>query len=228
MADIIDLVSVDHFHVMCWAAQLGQLNRQRDKQVSAAVLAMTWQTLASLVDLHMKAEDEVCTPAIFGTGRRGLARTERSKAEHRTVRAIIAEASLHPLGSPPWWELAQAAMVAWCGLVDQEEHGPVGAYRRRANPALRQQLTTRWRAFTDARIRDRYPQAPPGIPVHRLRQQKRAPLAVPRLASPVFGPLACICQTCNDQLDQAFAAAPDQPRKRQLATPPARAHGVSH
>jgi len=110
---------------------------------------------------------------------------------------------LQPPGSPLWWQLAQAVLVAWATQVDEEDHGPIAEYRRRADRQLRKQLAFQWRAFTEAQIRDRYLQAPPQIPTCQLRQDERAPPDVPRLADPAFGPLACTCQACTDQLDQA-------------------------
>jgi hypothetical protein len=70
MCDIIDLVRADYLHIMRWAAQPGELSRQ-DSKDSGPALASTWLTLASLIDLHMRADDEICGPAVFGTAPRG-------------------------------------------------------------------------------------------------------------------------------------------------------------
>ncbi len=88
---------------------------------------------------------------------------------------MIGETSLYPPGSPRWWHLARTALAAWAVHLDQEEHGALAEYRRRADPLLRNQLADRWRAFAEAQIRDRYPQAPPQIPTCQLRQTGKVP-----------------------------------------------------
>jgi hypothetical protein len=203
MCDIIDLIRADYLHIMRWAAQFGELGRQ-DSEESRPALASTWLTLASLIDLHMRADDEICGPVVFGTAPRGRALARQARAGHEDIREMIGETSLYPPGSPPWWHLARAALAAWAVYFDQEEHGALAEYRHRADPLLRNQLATRWRAFAEAQIRDQYPQPPPQIPTCQLRQDGKVPPGVPQLAAPAFGPLACTCQDCTDMLDRAF------------------------
>jgi len=201
MADIIELILADHLQIMRWAALLGDLSRRGRGQGAPAELVATWETLAALIDLHMRADDEICGPAVFGDDPAGWAMARQVREDHEDIREIFRETSLRPPGSLPWWHLARAALAAWARQLDQEQHGPLAECRRRADPALRERLARQWRAFADARIRDQYPQAPPEIPTHRLRQDSRAPVTVPRLADPRFGPLACTCRACSRTLE---------------------------
>lgn len=201
MRDIIDLIEADHLHIMRWAARLGELSRQDGDKELVPVLARTWQTLAGLIELHMSADEEICGPAIFGTGRRGRVLARETRATHEDIREIIRETSLQSVGSLAWWHLARVALAAWAVQLDVEAHDLLAECRRRADPALRERLVWQWRTFAEARIRDQYPQAPPDIPTHQLRQDKYAPAAVPRLSDPAFGPLACTCQVCTRALD---------------------------
>jgi hypothetical protein len=121
---------------------------------------------------------------------------------------IIGETSRNQPGSPPWWQLARTALAAWAVQLDLEAHGPLAEYRHRADPAARERLAGQWRAFAEAQIRDRHPQAPPQVSTCQLRQDPYAPPGVPRLADPAFGPLACTCRTCDDTLDQASRQRP--------------------
>jgi hypothetical protein len=202
MADIIDLIRADRRHIVRWTARLGEL-RRHDSGQDRRALAATWQTLASLIDLHMSAEDEICGPAIFGADPAARAVAREAKDAREDVREIVLETSLQPPGSPRWWQLARTALEAWSGLLDQEEHGPMADYRHGADRARRERLACQWRAFAEVQIRDQHPHAPPQIPTHQLRQDEHSPPGVPRLADPAFGPLACTCQTCTDRLDQA-------------------------
>jgi hypothetical protein len=198
MPDIIDLIRADHQHIMRWAARLGEL--RRDGGQDRLALVATWQTLASLLDLHMSAEDEMCGPAAFGDDSAACAAARHARDAREDLREIVRETSLQPPGSPLWWQLASAALTAWSGLLRQEEHGPMADYRHRVDRARREQLALQWRAFAEAQIRDRHPHAPPQIPTHQLQQDEHPPPRVPRLADPAFGPLACTCQACTDRL----------------------------
>lgn len=212
MADIIELILADHLQIMRWAARLGDLHRRgRDAR---AELAATWETLAALIDLHMRADDEICDPAVFGGGPEGRAMTRQIRDDHDDIREILREISLQPPGSPSWWHLVRTALSAWAAQLDQEQRSPLAARRYRADPALRERLARQWRAFADACIRDQYPQAPPEIPTHRLRQDSRAPVTVPRLADPRFGPLACTCRACTRALEWVLFRQPKQVREQ--------------
>lgn len=202
-ADITSLIWASHQHILCWQARLGQL-RQRGGQAPGPGLAATWDTAASLIDLHMRAEDEICGPALYGTGSRGRALARQNEAAHAGIREMIGETSLQPLGSARWWELATLTLAAWARHCDDEKHGPTAECRRRASPALRGQLARQWRAFREARIRDQaYPDAPSELAICQLRRFRPA---TPHLADPAFSPLACTCQACTDRLDRAFRA----------------------
>ena len=203
MRDIIDLIEADHLHITRWAARLGELSHScRDSgQEPLPVLVGTWQTLASLIELHMRAEEEICGPAILGTDVPGRVLARQTEAVHEDIREIIREVSLQSPASPPWWHLARAALAAWAAQRDLDERGPLAERRYRADPALRQRLVGQWRAFTEAQIRDQYPQVPPDIPTCQLRRDSQAPATVPRLADPAFGPLACTCRACTRTLD---------------------------
>jgi hypothetical protein len=208
MADIIELILADHLQIMRWAGLLGDLSRRARGRDDRAELAATWETLVALIDLHMRADDEICGPTVFGGDPDGRAMTRQIRDDHDDVREIIRETRLQPPGSLPWWHLARTALSAWAARLDQEQHGPLAACRFRADPALRERLARQWRAFADAQIRDQYPQAPPEIPTHRLRQDSRAPLTVPRLADPRFGPLACTCRACTRTLEWVLFRQP--------------------
>ena len=214
MCDIIDLVETDRLHIMRWAARLGELGRQDSGQGSDPVLVRTWQTVAYLMELHMSADEEICGPAVFGADGRGRVLTRKIRDAHEDIREIIRETSLQLPGSPPWWRLARAALAAWAVQLDLEAHGPLAERRRRADPELRERLARRWRAFTEAHVRDQYPQAPPDIPTHQLRHDSDAPAAVPRLADPAFGPLACTCRACTRTLDRMIFSQPGHWRQR--------------
>jgi hypothetical protein len=89
MRDIIDLIRADHLQTMHWAARLGELSRRDSGQESRPVLVTTWQTLASLIDLHMRADEEICGPAVFGTSAQAPVLVRQIKDAHEDIRECL-------------------------------------------------------------------------------------------------------------------------------------------
>jgi hypothetical protein len=214
MADIGDLIRADGAHILRWQARLGRLRRGAVPPYGPD-LAATWDTVTALIDLHARAEEEICDPAIYGTGPKGKTLASQARDAHQDIREILGETGLQTPGSPRWWHLATAALAAWALHFDDDEHGPPADYLRRADRRLRERLAGQWRAFAEASIRDKsYPGAPPQLATCHLRL---ACPATPRLANPAFRPLACTCESCTDRLDRLF-----RPRQRDgLAARPA-------
>lgn len=204
MADIIDLIRASGLHILHWQLRLGELRRRRGELAPGPQLAAAWDTVASLIDLHMAAWDEVCGPAIYSPTPPGRALAREVMAAHEDIREIMRETSLQSPGWPQWWRLATKALSAWARQLDQEEHGPLDDCLRRADAVLRDQLAHQWRAFREACIRDSYPDAPPQLPTCQLRLGRPAP---PRLADPAFCPLACTCQACDQGLTRVPLSA---------------------
>ena len=65
MADISDVIKADGVHILCWQARLGQLHRGAGP-ASGPDLAATWDTVTALIDVHARAAEEICDPAIYG------------------------------------------------------------------------------------------------------------------------------------------------------------------
>lgn len=201
MAEIGDVIRADGAHILCWQVRLGQLRRGAGP-ASGPDLAATWDTVTALIDLHARAEEEICDQAIYGTGRQGRSLARRARDTRRDIGEIFGEAGQQVIGSPHWWGLATAALAAWALYADDEEYGLPSEYRHRIGRGLREQLACQWRAFTEAAIRDRsYPAASPRLPTCQLRLARPA---TPRLAHPAFSPLACTCQACTDRLGRAM------------------------
>jgi hypothetical protein len=67
MTDITDVTDTDHLHILRWQARLGDRLLQSGDPPRLELLTI-WDTLTSLMDLHMRAEEEICTLAIYSTG----------------------------------------------------------------------------------------------------------------------------------------------------------------
>lgn len=146
MADISDVIRADGVHILCWQARLGQLCR-RAGPASGPELAATWDTVTTLIELHARAGEEICGPAIYGTGPQGHALAEQLRDARQDVLEITGEIDLQPHGSVLWWHLATKALAAWARYLDHEQHGLPADYRLRAERGLGEQLTHQWRAL---------------------------------------------------------------------------------
>ncbi len=175
MADIIEVIRADRAHIARCQDQFCELGNRAADPGCRQAQAVTWATLASLIELHLDAEAEICGPAIYQVGPHGPALARSMLDEHEDIRELIREARLQSADSRLWWQLATATLTAWTGHLDGEEHG-IPAGLRCAGPALRQRLGRQWQAFIAAQIRDQGPQAPPPVPSSRLlRVASRGP-----------------------------------------------------
>jgi Hemerythrin HHE cation binding domain len=134
MAEIIELIAADHLHIMRWQMRLAELHHRRGEPGDTPALAITWNTLASLIDLHMAADEEVCGPAIYGTRPRGRDLAREARDAHEDIREIIRETSQYPPGSALWWALVPGALTAWTRYLHREVYGPLAGCRRRPRP----------------------------------------------------------------------------------------------
>lgn len=223
IADIIDVLRADHRHIMIWRAELGELGRQGSGPGRRQGLASTWDTLASLIGLHMTAEEEILGLPMREAGTWELAQAREVLGAQEDIREVIGETSLQLPGSPLWWHLARSALSAWAVAVDRQEHRILPDFAGRTSPAEREGLCRQWRAFMEARIRDQIPDAPPQAATCELRRARPSP-SVPRVASIAFDPIYCTCPDCDNALDQMFPALSPRPRR---APPPLASSGAS-
>src|SRR5262249_13498333 len=84
-AEIADLIEADLLHILRWQAQLGEMRRRRRDPASLPALVTTWDILARLIELHMRAKDEICSPAICDPGPQGRALAREIQAAHQNI-----------------------------------------------------------------------------------------------------------------------------------------------
>lgn len=216
MANIIDLVRADHRHIMIWQAELVDRGHQGSDRGRRRALGSTWNTVAHLIDLHMSAEDEILALPLRAAGTRDPAQASEGADAHEDIREIIRETAVQPPGAPLWWRLATAALSAWAGEVDRQEHRILPEFARRTSAAQREALCREWRAFAEAHIRDQVPDAPPHVATCQLLRTRPSP-GVPYVASAAFDPIYCTCPDCEAKLDRMDTVSPSSgtvPRHR--------------
>jgi len=83
------LIAADHLHIMRWQTRLAELRHGHGDPDASPTLAATWDTLAGPITLHMAADEEVCGPAIYGTGPHGAGLAQEARDAHNVIRDIL-------------------------------------------------------------------------------------------------------------------------------------------
>jgi hypothetical protein len=157
MAEIVDVVHAEHRRIRHFRQALVEAERRCGDPDSDRVLASVWDRLAVLIEMNADAEEEICHLAVYGTGPLAVARIDDAEAELADIRAAVAEACLHPAGSPAWRRAAKAALTANRRHLDHRERGPLAGFARRASHSLREKLADQWLSFTAARMAELVP-----------------------------------------------------------------------
>lgn len=152
--DVIELIMADHRRIRRLREALYDALRFGGESDPESVVAHVWQRLASLLEVHVRAEEEICFLPMSGSGP-GAARIRDAVCDHDDIREAISEASLQRVGSAPWWRAVRAALaasaehlereerdvLACCGLTESQRFGLgrewagfVAAWRQDVNP----------------------------------------------------------------------------------------------
>ncbi|HTZ44292.1 MAG TPA: hemerythrin domain-containing protein [Jatrophihabitans sp.] len=142
MADIIELISADHE----W---LRRHFRYLDDARTEEELAAIWDLLATRLDTHADAEEEVFYPALLKRGEAGDPEDETEDAitDHNEIRDAVREARRHPVGSHEWYEAVGTARTENSKHLDEEEREALPDFAKSADAQLRHELAMRWLCF---------------------------------------------------------------------------------
>jgi hypothetical protein len=142
MADIIELIYADHD----WLRRhFFYLDDARDEQELRAI----WEPLASRLDTHAAAEEEVFYPALLRKGKAGdpAEETEDAITDHNAIRDAVREARNHRPGSPEWFEAVGRARTENGEHLDEEEREALPDFAKSASAELRHNLAMKWLQF---------------------------------------------------------------------------------
>ena len=151
-ADVIELILADHRRIRRLREALHDTVRLGGEPGPAWVLAHVWQRLAGLLEVHTRAEEEICFLPMSGPGPEAARRKRDAVADHEDIRAAVSEASLQPVGSAAWWRAAGAALAASAEHFEREERGVLACCS--LTPDQRLELGRQWTAFVAAHRRD--------------------------------------------------------------------------
>ncbi|CUU59655.1 cation-binding protein [Frankia sp. CcI49] len=142
MADIVDLIYADHDWLRRHFLYL-------DYATSNAELKAVWEVLATRLDTHAEAEETVFYPALLKKGEAGEPEDETEDAieDHNKIRAAVADARSHGVGSRAWFEAVGRARTENGEHLDEEEREAFPDFIKSTGPELRHELAMRWLRF---------------------------------------------------------------------------------
>ena len=146
--DITQLILDDHHEQRRLFAILEQVSR-----TDTEVLAALWGRLASFLELHAAAEEELFYPALLEVGlaaRRASgveSETLDAIGDHNQIRDAVAEVARHPVGSDGWFVAVAAANLANSDHMAEEEREGLTDFRRLAGLRRRHDLAVAFAAF---------------------------------------------------------------------------------
>ena len=146
--DITQLILDDHHEQRRLFAILEQIDC-----ADTATLSAIWARLATFLELHAAAEEEIFYPALLRAGigarRAGSVEGETLDAihDHNDIRDAVAAVAGHAVGSDDWYAAVAAANLANSDHMAEEEREGLTDFRRLAGLQLRHDLAVAFAAF---------------------------------------------------------------------------------
>ena len=146
--DITQLILDDHHEQRRLFAILEQIDR-----AETGVLSAVWGRLASFLELHAAAEEEIFYPALLQVGmaahRKAGVEDETLDAihDHNEIRDAVTEVARHQVGTDEWFAAVGAANLANSDHMAEEEREGLTDFRRLAGLQRRHQLAVAFAAF---------------------------------------------------------------------------------
>jgi Hemerythrin HHE cation binding domain len=146
--DVTQLILDDHHEQRRLFAILEQIDRS-----DTGTLAAVWGRLATFLEVHAQAEEEIFYPELLKVGRRtghlGTAEDETLDAikDHNEIRDAVAAVAGHEVGSDGWYDAVAAANVANGDHMAEEEREGLTDFRREAALVRRHELAVAFAAF---------------------------------------------------------------------------------
>jgi Hemerythrin HHE cation binding domain len=146
-SEISELIFAEHARILRLFGALDGVVRRGEPAVTRLALDQIWTRLASLLEVHCMAEEEVCFPLMLGSGALAQSFVEEATADHDDLRAAVAEARLLEVGSSRWWQVIVTARAICTQHFASEERGPLAQACRSVPPETSKILVRRWTAF---------------------------------------------------------------------------------
>nr|MDQ3824881.1 hemerythrin domain-containing protein [Actinomycetota bacterium] len=145
--DITQLILDDHHEQRRLFAILEQID-----PANTAALKAVWDRLASFLEVHAEAEEQLFYPELLRVGE-GVdsvdpeAETKDAIADHNDIRNAVAAVANHEAGSAGWYDAIAKANEANSDHMAEEEREGLTDFRRHAELQLRHDLAVAFAKF---------------------------------------------------------------------------------
>jgi len=142
MADIIALIYEDHD----WLRRHFFL---LDEAETDAELRAIWEPLATRLDTHAQAEEEVFYPVLLKVGDSGdpVDETDDAIDDHNSIRDAVRRARELEVGSDEWFDAVGEARTENGEHLDEEEREALPDFIKSATLEQRHELAMQWLQF---------------------------------------------------------------------------------
>ena len=145
--DITQLILDDHHEQRRLFAIIEQID-----PTNTAALGAVWDRLASFLELHAEAEEQLFYPELLRLGE-GVdsvdpeAETKDAIGDHNDIRNAVAAVTDHEVGSAGWYDAIAKANEANSDHMAEEEREGLTDFRRHAGLELRHDLAVAFATF---------------------------------------------------------------------------------
>jgi hypothetical protein len=142
MADIIELIYEDHDW---FRRRFFLLDDAKSKEELTAI----WEPLATRLDTHAQAEEEVFYPVLLKVGDSGDPEDETDDAinDHNSIRDAVRKARELEVGSDEWFEAVGEARTENGEHLDEEEREALPDFIKSSTLEQRHELALQWLQF---------------------------------------------------------------------------------
>lgn len=146
--DITQLILDDHDRQRRMFAAMDEADRS-----DGAALGVLWDQLATFLEVHARAEEELFYPPLLELGHgatdaeSAVEETEDAIGDHNAIREAVAKSRACEPGTDAWWEAVDAARRANSVHMGEEERQGLADFRRHADADLRHSLGVRFAAY---------------------------------------------------------------------------------
>jgi hypothetical protein len=142
MADIIDLIHDDHDYFRRYFFLLDDASTKEE-------LAAVWEPLATRLDTHAQAEEEIFYPSLLKVGHEGDPEDETDDAigDHNEIRDAVRDSRTHEVGSDAWYAAVDKARKENGEHLEEEEREALSDFIKSASLQQRHDLAMRWLVF---------------------------------------------------------------------------------
>lgn len=151
---VAEVILGEHARILRLFGSLDNIARRAEPTVAPLMLGQVWARLASMLERHTEAEEEICFPVLFGRGRHALALMEDAIADHHDVREAVGEARLLDAGSALWWRTVTDTRALCTEHFAGEERGLLAQVQNCLRPERSKTLARLWAVFVATRAEE--------------------------------------------------------------------------